>query len=83
VEGVEPTNNVSERALRPTVLWRKGSFGSDSVERSRFAERLLTVVATCRQQGRRLLDFLVVAGEVALQGTVAPALLPAGQGAER
>lgn len=80
VEGVEPTNNVAERALRPAVLWRKGSFGSDSETGSRFAERLLTVVATCRQQGRRLLDFLVAAGEAALQGTAAPSLLPAGQG---
>ncbi len=44
VEGVEPTNNVSERALRPAVLWRKGSFGSDSEGGSRFAERLLIVV---------------------------------------
>ena len=48
MEGVEPTNNASERALRPAVLWRKGSFGSDSEAGSRFAERLLTVVATCR-----------------------------------
>src|ERR687891_441824 len=30
VEGVEPTNNAAERALRPGVLWRKGSFGSQS-----------------------------------------------------
>ncbi len=45
-----------------------------------FAERLLTVVATCRQQGRSLLAFLVAAGEAALQGTAAPSLLPAGQG---
>jgi len=29
-EGVEPTNNRAERALRKAVLWRKGSFGSDS-----------------------------------------------------
>jgi transposase len=79
VEGVEPTNNVSERALRPVVLWRKGSFGSDSEAGSRFAERLLTVVATCRQQGRPLLEFLVAAGEAALQGTAAPSLLPAPQ----
>ena len=56
VEGVEPTNNVAERALRPAVLWRRGNFGSDSEAGSRFAERLLTVAATCRQQGRRLLD---------------------------
>ncbi len=76
VEGVEPTNNVSERALRPAVLWRKGCFGSDTEGGSRFAERLLTVVATSRQQGRRALDFLVAAGEAALQGTVAPSLLP-------
>jgi transposase len=80
VEGVEPTNNVAERALRPAVLWRKGSFGSDSAAGSRFVERLLTVVATCRQQGRKLLDFLVAAGEAALQGTAAPSLLPAAQG---
>ena len=29
-------NNVAERALRPAVLWRKGSFGSDSDAGSRF-----------------------------------------------
>ena len=76
VEGVEPTNNVAERALRPAVLWRKGSFGADSEVGSRFAERLLTVAATCRQQGRSLLAVLVAAGEAALRGTVAPSLLP-------
>jgi transposase len=80
VEGVEPTNNVAERALRPAVLWRKGSFGSDSEAGSRFAERLLTVVACCRQQGRPLLDFLVATGVAALQGTAAPSLFPAPQG---
>ena len=76
VQGVEPTNNASERTLRPAVLWRKGSFGSDSEAGSRFAERLLTVVATCRQQGRPLLAFLVASGEAALQGTAPPSLLP-------
>src|SRR5207248_295255 len=77
VDGVEPTNNMSERARRPAVLWRKGSFGSDSAAGSRFAERLLTVVASCRQQKRHLLDFLVAAGDAALRGTAAPSLLPA------
>jgi hypothetical protein len=43
-------------------------------------ERIPTVVASCRQQGRPLLAFLVAAGEAALQGTAAPSLLPAGQG---
>src|SRR5205823_9688572 len=83
VDGVEPTNNVAERALRPAVLWRKGSFGSDSEAGSRFAERLLTVVATCRQQGRRLLDFLVAASEAASRGRPPPSLLPAPYGAEQ
>jgi transposase len=79
VPEVEPTNNVAERALRPAVLWRKGSFGCDSEGGRRFAERLLTVVATCRQQGRSLLEFLVAVGEATLQGTARPSLLPAGQ----
>jgi transposase len=79
-EGVEPTNNVSERALRPAVLWRKASFGSDSEAGSRFAERLLTAVLSCRQQGRPLLDFLVAAGEAALQGTAVPSLVPTRPG---
>jgi transposase len=52
VVSVEPTNNGAERALRPSVLWRKGTFGSDSETGTRFAERLLTVVASCPQQGR-------------------------------
>jgi transposase len=77
VEGVEPTNNVAERALRPAVLWRKGSFGSDSEAGSRFAERLLTIGVTCRQQGRRLLDFLMGAMEAKLQGHPPPSLLSA------
>jgi transposase len=80
VEGVEPTNNVAEGALRPAVVWRKGSFGSDSGAGSRFAERLLTVVASCRQQGRPLLAFLVAAGEAALRGSPPPTLLSAPKG---
>jgi transposase len=80
VDGVEPTNNGAERALRPAVLWRKGSFGSDSAAGSRFAEQLLTVVASCRQQGRPLLAFLVAAGESALRSSPPPSLVPVPQG---
>jgi transposase len=28
--GVEPTNNAAERAIRPTVIWRRTSFGSQT-----------------------------------------------------
>jgi transposase len=62
------------------TLRAKASFGSDSEAGGRFVERMLTVVATCRQQGRQLLDWLVAAGEAAVRGTAAPSLLPAPQG---
>jgi transposase len=78
--GVEPTNNAAEQALRPAVLWRKGSFGTHSPAGSRFAERLLTVSATCRQQGRDLLGFLVAANQAARLGMLPPSLIPASQG---
>jgi transposase len=77
VAGVEPTNNAAERALRPAVLWRKGSFGTQSDGGSRFVERLLTVAATCKQQGRGLLDFLVTAVTAARLGLPPPSLVPA------
>jgi transposase len=57
-EGVEPTNNEAERAERHGVLWRKTSGGTNSPEGSRFVERILTVVHTCRRQGRKVLDYL-------------------------
>jgi transposase len=79
-QGVEPTNNAAEQALRPAVLWRKGSFGTHSPAGSRFAERLLTVSATCRQQGRDLLGLLVAANQAARLGTLPPSLIPAIQG---
>jgi len=77
VEGVEPTNNAAERAIRPGVLWRKGSFGTDSPRGSRFAERMLTAAATCKQQGRNAVDYVTRAVDAALNGEDAPSLLPA------
>ncbi len=77
VEGVEPTNNAAEQALRPAVLWRKGSFGTHSDAGSRFAERMLTVSASCRQQGRNLFAFLVASVTAAQFGQPHPSLLPA------
>ena len=56
VEGVEPTNNAAERALRRAVLWRRKSFGTQSAEGSRFVGRVLTTVESLRQQGRDVLE---------------------------
>jgi hypothetical protein len=75
-EGVEPTNNAAERALRPAVLWRKLSFGSQSAAGSAFVARMLTVVTTLRQQDRNVLAYLTEACQAARQGKTAPSLLP-------
>jgi transposase len=76
VPGVPPTNNAAERVLRPAVLWRKGSFGCVSEAGERFAERMLTVDATCRRQGRPVLPLLVAAAWAAWTGGPAPSLVP-------
>jgi transposase len=60
-EGVEPTNNAAERALRCAVQWRKISFGSRSAQGEVAVARLLTVTRTCRLQNRVPLDYLVAA----------------------
>src|SRR3954454_20173817 len=77
VEGIEPTNNASERALRHAVIWRRISGGTDSADGSRFVERMLTVVATCRQQKRNVLDYLSTCFEARLRGQKVPSLVPA------
>jgi transposase len=76
VKGIEPTNNAVERALRHAVIWRRISGGTDSVDGSRFVERMLTVVATCRQQGRNVLDYLTTCFEANCRGQALPSLLP-------
>jgi transposase len=76
VPGIEPTNNAAERALRHAVIWRRISGGTDSVRGSRFVERMLTVVATCRQQGRNVLEYLTSCFEADRRGQALPSLLP-------
>jgi transposase len=77
IEGVEPTNNDAERALRHGVIYRKLSGGTDSEAGSRFVERMLSVVATCRQQEINVLDYLTRCYQAHLDGQPAPSLLPA------
>ena len=75
VRGIEPTNNAAERALRHAVLWRKSSGGTASAWGSRFVERVLSVVATCRQQGRNRLEFLTECFRARQTGQCLPSLL--------
>jgi transposase len=60
-EGVEPTNNVAERALRTAVQWRKIMFGNRSVEGEFAVARLLTVTRTCQLQQLNVLAYLTAA----------------------
>ena len=76
VVGVEPTNNAAERALRPAVIWRRTSLGTQSALGSQFVARMLTVTLTLRSQQRPVLEYLTAACEAAHQGMPAPSLLP-------
>jgi transposase len=75
VEGVEPTNNVSERALRPAVIWRKLSFGTQSAKGSRFVETILTVVETCHRQSKNSFEYLTTAIQAHFARQKPPSLL--------
>ncbi len=71
-----PTNNLAERCLRRPVLWRKGSFGTDSPLGSRFVERILSVDATLAAQNRNPFDYLVHAHVDHAAGRPVASLLP-------
>jgi transposase len=79
VPGIEPTNNTAERALRPAVIYRKLSFGTQSVSGSRYLERILTVSETCRMQNRNTFAYLVRAMEAQFAGQQIPSLMPPRQ----
>jgi transposase len=77
VKGVEPTNNEGERSERLGVLWRKTSGGTDSPQGSRFVERVLTVIDTCRKQGKRAVAYLCDCIDTWRHGRAPPSLLAA------
>jgi transposase len=73
-EGVEPTNNAAERALRTAVIKRKKSFGSHSAAGCTFVSRLLSVAQTVRQRGGAVLDYLSAALDAFRHGLAPPPL---------
>jgi len=76
VDGVEPTNNDSERGIRTAVIWRRLSFGSQTQAGSLFVSRMLTVVASLRAQKRNVLEYMTQSVQAARDGTSPPSLLP-------
>jgi transposase len=77
VDGVEPTNNAAERALRHGVLWRKQSHGPKSVTGCAYLGCIWSVVETCRQQGRDVWSYLTECVAAVAEGCVVPSLLNA------
>lgn len=73
---VEPTNNISERALRTAVQWRKTSFGNRSRNGEIATARLLTTAGTCNIQKRNILEFLTETVRLHRAGLPTPSLLP-------
>ena len=76
VDGVEPTNNAAEQALQHAVIWRKLSFGTHSANGSRFVERMLTVIETCRRQQRNVFAWMTETVAARHHGRPTPSLLP-------
>ena len=75
-EGVEPTNNGAECALRIAVQWRKVMFGNRSEQGELTVARLLTVSQTCLRQKRSSLEYLAEAIRRHRRREPAPSLLP-------
>lgn len=76
VQGIEPTNNTAERSLRPAVIYRKLSFGTQSASGSCFLERISTVSETCRMQSRSVYEFIIAAVTAHYAEQQPPSLLP-------
>lgn len=76
VPGIEPTNNTAERGLRPVVIWRRTSLGSQSTAGSQFVGRILTVTRSLNAQDRNALEYLTEACRAKRLGLPAPSLLP-------
>ena len=75
-EGVEPTNNLAERTLRPGVQSRKTSYCTRSINGQILQSRLLTVWQSCRMQNRNSLDFFRQSIHAHRHHLSMPSLLP-------
>jgi hypothetical protein len=75
-EGVEPTNNCAERALRTAVQWRKIMFGTRSEAGELAVARLLTVTRTCQMQHVSALVYLTAAIQCHRRRQTVASLLP-------
>lgn len=73
--GIEPTNNQTEQAIRHIVIDRHITQGTRGERGQRWCERVWTMIATCRQQNRRVFPFFCNAINAHFQQDTAPSLL--------
>jgi len=73
---VPPDHNLAERCLRLAVTKRKVSGGSRSMARFRQTTHLLSVIQSCRLQGRSVITFFQQALQSPLTGEPCPSLIP-------
>ena len=74
--GIEPTNNLTEQAIRFIVIDRHVTQGTRSLKGRKASERLWTVIATCALQGRSAFEFILNAVQAYFYDEPAPSLLP-------
>jgi transposase len=73
---IEPTNNLTEQAIRHVVIDRRVTQGTRGDHGMRWCERAWTILASCVQQGRRAFQFLHDALLAHFTAQPAPSLLP-------
>ncbi|MCL2623988.1 MAG: IS66 family transposase [Planctomycetaceae bacterium] len=73
-EDLPPTNNLCEQSIRRVVLNRKITQGTRSDWANRWWERIWSVLATCEQQGKNVMEFLMASVGSFLQGFSPPVL---------
>lgn len=72
---IGPTNNLAEQAIRFVAIHRRMTQGTRGETGQSWFERICTVVVTCEQQGRSVLEFLTDAVESFLGEQSSPSLL--------
>jgi transposase len=72
--GIEPTNNLAEQAIRFVVIDRRVTQSTRGRRGQQWCERIWTLIATCRQQGRSIYETLVNAVHAHFHGLSPPQL---------
>jgi len=73
--GVQPTNNMTEQAIRYLVIDRRITQGTRGKKGRDWSERIWTAISTCESQGRPIFQFLCDAVEAHFKGLDPPSLM--------